>query len=144
MRDGATATDDYLADWRRGEPIPVSDDLAAEADKAKADLAAAQSVEQAMKRMQTDPEIDLPTFDGVNQYTNESALITLKTRVAASGVRYPPGFRSMRMNSISFLITEFGSKGLPRKLEPFSTSWTAFAILCQSIGVSTSSPTDRA
>lgn len=46
-----------------------------------ADLAAAQSVEQAMKRMQTDADIDLPTFDGVNQYTNEAALVTLKTRV---------------------------------------------------------------
>jgi Virulence factor len=40
MRDGATNTDDYLADWRRGEPIPVSDDMAMEADKAKADLEA--------------------------------------------------------------------------------------------------------
>ena len=40
MRDGATATDDYLADWRRGEPSPVSDDLAAEADSAKARLEA--------------------------------------------------------------------------------------------------------
>jgi Virulence factor len=38
MRDGATNTDDYLADWRRGEPSPVSDDMAAEADKAKAEL----------------------------------------------------------------------------------------------------------
>jgi hypothetical protein len=38
MRDGATATDDYLADWRRGEPVPVSDDLAAEADKAKSEF----------------------------------------------------------------------------------------------------------
>jgi hypothetical protein len=38
MRDGATNTDDYLADWRRGEPLTVSDDLAAEADKAKAHL----------------------------------------------------------------------------------------------------------
>jgi hypothetical protein len=38
MRDGATSTDDYLNDWRRAEPIPVGDDLAAEADKAKADL----------------------------------------------------------------------------------------------------------
>ena len=38
MRDGATATDDYLAHWRRGEPIAVSDDLAAEADKAKTRL----------------------------------------------------------------------------------------------------------
>ena len=46
-----------------------------------ADLAAAQSVEGAMKQMQDDPEIDLPTFDGVNQYTNEAALVTLKSRV---------------------------------------------------------------
>jgi len=38
MRDGATNTDDYLADWRRGEPTPVSDDLVAEADRAKAEL----------------------------------------------------------------------------------------------------------
>jgi hypothetical protein len=36
MRGGATDTDSYLADWRRAEPIPVSDDLALEADKAKA------------------------------------------------------------------------------------------------------------
>jgi hypothetical protein len=36
MRGGATDTDSYLADWRRSEPVPVSDDLAAEADKAKA------------------------------------------------------------------------------------------------------------
>ena len=40
MRAGATNTDDYLADWRRGEPQPVSDDMAMEADKAKADLEA--------------------------------------------------------------------------------------------------------
>jgi Virulence factor len=40
MRDGATNTDDYLADWRRGAPLPVSDDMAAEADKAKASLEA--------------------------------------------------------------------------------------------------------
>ena len=38
MRDGATNTDDYLADWRRGEPVPVSDDLGAEVDRAKAEL----------------------------------------------------------------------------------------------------------
>ncbi len=38
MRDGATNTDDYLADWRRGEAIPVSDDLGSEADRAKAEL----------------------------------------------------------------------------------------------------------
>jgi hypothetical protein len=38
MRDGATATDDYLADWRRGEPVAVGDDLAAEAEAAKVRL----------------------------------------------------------------------------------------------------------
>jgi hypothetical protein len=38
MRDGATSTDDYLNDWRRGDPVQVSDDLAAEADKAKTEL----------------------------------------------------------------------------------------------------------
>jgi hypothetical protein len=38
MRAGATNTDDYLSDWRRAEPTPVSDDLGLEADKAKADL----------------------------------------------------------------------------------------------------------
>jgi succinoglycan biosynthesis transport protein ExoP len=45
------------------------------------DLAAAQSVEEAMRRMLTDADIDLPTFDGANQFTNEQALVTLKTRV---------------------------------------------------------------
>ncbi len=34
MRSGETDADDYLAQWRRGDPIPVSDDLEAEADKA--------------------------------------------------------------------------------------------------------------
>ena len=36
MRDGADSTDDYLADWRRGEPVSCSADLQAEA-QAKAD-----------------------------------------------------------------------------------------------------------
>jgi hypothetical protein len=38
MRAGATNTDDYLNDWRRGEPQPVGDDLATEADAAKSRL----------------------------------------------------------------------------------------------------------
>lgn len=38
MRSGAHETDDYLAQWRRGEPKPVSDDLDAEADKAAAHI----------------------------------------------------------------------------------------------------------
>ena len=34
MRTGAAETDDYLAEWRRGDPTDVSDDLEAEADSA--------------------------------------------------------------------------------------------------------------
>ncbi len=38
MRDGATDTDSYLADWRRSEPVVVGDDMSAEVEKAKTDL----------------------------------------------------------------------------------------------------------
>ncbi|MBP1851213.1 virulence factor [Rhizobium halophytocola] len=38
MRSGAAGTDDYLADWRKGDPHPVGDDLETEADMAAADL----------------------------------------------------------------------------------------------------------
>lgn len=38
MRTGAGGSDAYLAEWRRADPIPVGDDLEAEADKALADL----------------------------------------------------------------------------------------------------------
>ena len=34
MRSKAHGTDAYLAEWRRGEPEPVTDDLEAEADAA--------------------------------------------------------------------------------------------------------------
>ncbi len=40
MRTGAAETDDYLAEWRKAEPL-VSDDLEAEADRAAAELEAA-------------------------------------------------------------------------------------------------------
>jgi hypothetical protein len=40
MRGEASGTDDYLAEWRRAEPVAVSDDLAAEADSAKARIEA--------------------------------------------------------------------------------------------------------
>ncbi|MBA3449356.1 MAG: virulence factor [Pseudaminobacter sp.] len=40
MRTGAGGTDDYLAEWRKADPSPVSDDLEAEADKALADYEA--------------------------------------------------------------------------------------------------------
>jgi uncharacterized protein involved in exopolysaccharide biosynthesis len=53
-----------------------------------ADLAAAQSLEQAMKKLQADPEIDLPTFDGSAQFTNEQALITLKNRIVDQQARF--------------------------------------------------------
>ena len=37
MRDGADSTDDYLAEWRRGEPVECGEDLEAEAaDRADA------------------------------------------------------------------------------------------------------------
>ena len=38
MRSGAAETDAYLAEWRKADPTPVSDDLEAEADKAVADI----------------------------------------------------------------------------------------------------------
>lgn len=41
MRSGASDTDAYLSEWRRADPVPVGDDLEAEADKAAAELDAA-------------------------------------------------------------------------------------------------------
>lgn len=38
MRVGARDTDAYLAEWRRGDPVPVGDDLESEADKALASI----------------------------------------------------------------------------------------------------------
>ena len=38
MRTGAGDTDAYLAEWRKAEPVPVGDDLEAEADKAATEL----------------------------------------------------------------------------------------------------------
>ncbi|MCQ2003857.1 virulence factor [Rhizobium sp. NRK18] len=46
MRSGASETDDYLAEWRKADPVPVSDDLEAEADKAAAALEAAYDKER--------------------------------------------------------------------------------------------------
>ena len=34
MKEGASETDDYLAEWRRGEPTECGDDLVAEASAA--------------------------------------------------------------------------------------------------------------
>lgn len=38
MRTGAGETDAYLAEWRKADPVAVSDDLEAEAEKALLDL----------------------------------------------------------------------------------------------------------
>jgi hypothetical protein len=46
MRSGAAETDDYLAEWRKADPVPVSDDLETEADKAAAELEAAYGKER--------------------------------------------------------------------------------------------------
>ncbi|WP_299861054.1 virulence factor [uncultured Hoeflea sp.] len=46
MRTGAAETDEYLAEWRRADPVEVSDDLEAEAEKAAADLEAAYDKER--------------------------------------------------------------------------------------------------
>lgn len=40
MRTGAAETDDYLAEWRRADPVDVGEDIEAEADKAAATLEA--------------------------------------------------------------------------------------------------------
>ena len=46
MRVGAQDTDAYLAEWKRGEPVTVSDDLEAEANKAEAAIIAAYDDER--------------------------------------------------------------------------------------------------
>lgn len=46
MRTGAAETDDYLAEWRKAEPVAVSDDLEAEAQKAADDIEAAYDRER--------------------------------------------------------------------------------------------------
>jgi len=38
MRSGAAGTDAYLAEWRKADPVPVGDDLEAEAERAAAEL----------------------------------------------------------------------------------------------------------
>lgn len=38
MRTGAAESEDYLAEWRKGDPVSVSDDLELEAEKAAAAL----------------------------------------------------------------------------------------------------------
>ena len=40
MKDGAESTDDYLAEWRRSEPVPCGDDLDTEVAKLAANIEA--------------------------------------------------------------------------------------------------------
>ena len=40
MRVGASESEAYLAEWRKGDPVPVSDDLETEADRALAEIEA--------------------------------------------------------------------------------------------------------
>jgi len=40
MRVGARDSDAYLAEWRKADPVAVSDDLEAEADKAASEIEA--------------------------------------------------------------------------------------------------------
>ena len=49
MKDGADATDDYLAEWRRSEPVSCSDDLDAEATKLAANIEADYPAERLRK-----------------------------------------------------------------------------------------------
>ncbi len=60
------------------------------------ELAAAQSVEQAMKKMQGDPDLDLPSYDGAGMFTNEAALIMLKNRVLEQQARIASLSETMR------------------------------------------------
>jgi hypothetical protein len=53
MRSGAAGTDDYLAEWRKADPIAVSDDLEAEADSAAAELEAAYDREKLVALVKT-------------------------------------------------------------------------------------------
>ena len=46
MRIGAKDSDAYMAEWRRTDPVDVSDDLETEADSALADLVAAYPKER--------------------------------------------------------------------------------------------------
>lgn len=46
MRVGARDTDAYLAEWRKADPVPVSDELENEADRAVAEIEASYDRER--------------------------------------------------------------------------------------------------
>lgn len=49
MRSGAAETDDYLAEWRRADPVDVGDDIEAEAAKAAETLEAEYDKERLVR-----------------------------------------------------------------------------------------------
>ena len=53
MKDGANSTDDYLAEWRRSEPLSCSDDLDSEATKLAADIEAEYPAERVRKLVES-------------------------------------------------------------------------------------------
>ena len=53
MKDGAESTDDYLAEWRRSEPVLCGDDLDAESAKLAADIEANYPAERVRKLVET-------------------------------------------------------------------------------------------
>lgn len=61
MRTGAGDTDAYLADWRRGSPEPVSDDLEAEADKAMTHLEEAYPRDKLVALVKAGGRVDGPS-----------------------------------------------------------------------------------
>ncbi len=63
MRVGARDSDAYLAEWRRGEPLPVSDEIEAEADKALAGIDAAYTREKLVQLVKSDGRAPASTED---------------------------------------------------------------------------------
>ena len=53
MVDGADAADDYLAEWRRSDPVACSDDLDAEAAKLAADIESDYPADRVQKLVKT-------------------------------------------------------------------------------------------
>jgi Virulence factor len=58
MRSGAAETDAYLAEWRKGEPQAVGDDLETEASKAAADIEAAWTQDRLVEIAKAGGRID--------------------------------------------------------------------------------------
>ena len=53
MKDGANSTDDYLAEWRRSEPVSCSDDLDAESTRLAAEIEADYTAERMRKLVES-------------------------------------------------------------------------------------------